>query len=63
MAEISDKTTTAAATSSAAPTTTKKRPAPGLTFKRYLHQGRRLALRRARVGAPHSRRSPTPRAA
>ncbi len=35
MAEISDKTTAAAATSSAAPTTTKKRPAPGLTFKRY----------------------------
>ncbi len=35
MAEISDKTTAAAATSSAVPTTTKKRPAPGLTFKRY----------------------------
>ena len=36
MAEISDKTSAAAATSSAAPVnTTKKRPAPGLTFKRY----------------------------
>ncbi len=35
MAEISDKTSAAAATSSAVPTTTKKRPAPGLTFKRY----------------------------
>ena len=35
MAEISDKTTATAATASAAPATTKKRPAPGLSFKRY----------------------------